>query len=378
MKQINTLYHNNTHEILGRVTLKGKNVFNRSNYILVSDNEKDFGKGYKFIITSEGKDNNKYPHCIIDSISAFCEGDVVSINSKGEIFFLYEVRSTSNAVFATARCNHRCIMCPQPPVDQEKDRTNFNLELIKLFDKNTLEVGITGGEPTMVGDRLFDLIRQIKKSCPKAAISILSNGVKFADIDYAAKLAACNHHDLQIDIPIFSDIAAEHDRIVGAKTFYKTVQGLYNLARFGQPIGIRIVVHKQTYRRLVQLSDFIYHNFPFVVQVAFMQMETTGLAERNLHELWIDPYDYNHELKQAVLLLNDRGITTYIYNAQLCVLSPELRPFAKQSISEWKDVYLPICEGCSLKSGCAGIFSTNNGNISAHIQKIECADSCTE
>ena len=107
------------------------------------------------------------------------------------------------------------------------------------------------------------------------------------------------------------------------------------------------MVHKQTYRRLVQLSDFIYHNFPFVVQVAFMQMETTGLAERNLHELWIDPYNYNHELKQAVLLLNDRGITTYIYNAQLCVLSPELRPFAKQSISEWKDVYLPICEGCS-------------------------------
>ena len=203
-------------------------------------------------------------------------------------------------------------MCPQPPIAQEKDRTAFNIELIKLFDKKTREVGITGGEPTMVGDRLFDLIRQIKKSCPKAAISILSNGVMFADMEYAAKLAACNHHDLQIDIPIFSDIASEHNRIVGAKTFYKTVQGLYNLAQFSQQIGLRVVVHKQTYKRLPKLADFIYHNFPFVAQVAFMQMETTGLAEKNLMDLWIDPYDYNRELREAVQLLNDRGITTYI------------------------------------------------------------------
>ena len=51
MKQISAIYHNNTQEILGRVTLKGRNVFKRSTYILVSDNEADFGKGYKFIIS---------------------------------------------------------------------------------------------------------------------------------------------------------------------------------------------------------------------------------------------------------------------------------------------------------------------------------------
>ena len=122
MKQISAIYHNNTQEILGRVTLKGRNVFKRSTYILVSDNEADFGKGYKFIITSQKSDNINYPHCTVDSISDFNEGDVISIDSKGEICFLYEINSTSNAIFATARCNHRCIMCPQPPVSQEKDR----------------------------------------------------------------------------------------------------------------------------------------------------------------------------------------------------------------------------------------------------------------
>lgn len=378
MKQISALYHNNTQEILGRITLKGMNVFKRSSYILVNDNKNISCKGYRCVISTLDRQKDKQYFCKVKDISEFNEGDVISIDSKGNICFLYEISSESNAIFATARCNHRCIMCPQPPVTQEKDRTAFNIELIKLFHKETKEIGITGGEPTMIGDRLFDLIRQIKRSCPKAAISILSNGVKFADMEYAAKLAACNHHDLQIDVPIFSDIASEHDRIVGAKTFYKTVQGLYNLAQFGQQIGLRVVVHKQTYKRLPQLADYIYHNFPFVTQVAFMQMETTGLVEKNLKDLWIDPYDYNRELKEAVLLLNDRGITTYIYNAQLCVLPSELRSFARQSISEWKDVYLPICEGCSLKSECAGIFSTNNGNVSTHIHRIECADTCTE
>lgn len=378
MKQVKSLYNSNSQELLGRVALDGKSMFNRSKYILVT-NSNDIPRGYKAVIsTHELQKNVSTPYIQVENLSDFNDGDVINISSEGEICFLYEITSTSNAIFATARCNHRCIMCPQPPVLQEKDRTDFNLDLIKLFDKNTQEVGITGGEPTMIGDRLFEIIHQIKKSCPKAAISILSNGVKFADINYAAKLAACNHHDLQIDIPIFSDIASIHDHIVGAKTFYRTVQGLYNLAQFGQQIGLRVVIHKHTYNRLPQLADYIYHNFPFVTQVAFMQMETTGLAETNLKDLWIDPYDYNKELSEAVLLLNDRDITTYIYNAQLCVLPPELRPFAKQSISEWKDIYRPVCNGCVLKNECGGFFSTNNNNISTHIHKIECTDSCTE
>ena len=185
------------------------------------------------------------------------------------------------------------------------------------------------------------------------------------------KLAKCRHQDLQIDIPLFSDIAEEHNRIVGANTFYKTVQGLYNLALFHQRIGIRIVVHKQKYKRLPQFADFIYHNFPFVAQVAFMQIETTGLAKENFEELWIDPYDYNRELREAVLLLADRGMKPYIYNAQLCVLPDEIRCYAQQSISDWKDIYIPECEGCVLKGQCAGFFESNRQAHSAHIKKIE-------
>lgn len=149
------------------------------------------------------------------------------------------------------------------------------------------------------------------------------------------------------------------------------MQGLYNLALFHQRIGIRIVVHKQTYKRLPQFADYIYHNFPFVVQVAFIQMETVGLAKENLEQLWIDPFDYRTELREAVLLLADRGLKPYIYNAQLCVLPEDVRCYAKQSISDWKDIYISECEGCALRNQCAGLFESSKEIHSSHIKRIE-------
>jgi His-Xaa-Ser system radical SAM maturase HxsC len=371
MKQIQGTSYNINDDIIGRITF-GKNIFSRSNEILVSNNVDKPVFGYSATITSNKSvvDNSK-PYCIVDNTDSFHEGDVVVVNNQGEVIFVYEISSNHNAIMATERCNHRCIMCPQPPIVQEKDKTPFNLKLISLFDKGTEEIGITGGEPTLIGDNLFVLIKHIQKELPKTAISILSNGVRFADKEFTMKLAKCHHHDLQIDIPLFSDIADEHNRIVGAKTFYKTIQGLYNLALFRQRIGLRIVVHKQTYKRLPQFADFIYHNFPFVSQVAFMQMETTGLAKENFDELWIDPYDYNNELREAVLLLADRGMKPYIYNAQLCVLPEDIRCYAQQSISDWKDIYLSECDGCLLKGQCAGFFASNKEHHSKHIKKVE-------
>ena len=368
MKQINGTPINIEEDILGRITLKKRNVFGRKDYILVAEDLPNVPSGYSAAITTNQIAGNGYA-CMVEEqdLCKFHEGDVVLITNKGEIIFLYEINSLHNAIFATERCNHRCIMCPQPPIESETDKTPFNLKLISLMDKNTRELGITGGEPTLIGDKLFDLIRQIQKYQPKAAISLLTNGVKFANESYAMKLAMCKHHDLQIDIPIFSDIAEEHNSIVGVKTFYKTVQGLYNLALFNLQIGLRIVIHKLTYKRLPQLADYIYHNFPFVSQVAFMQMETTGNASTNIDELWIDPYNYNEELKQAVLLLANRGIRTFIFNAQLCVLPSEMREFAIASISDWKDDYLPECDGCKLRERCGGLFASNQEHHSAHI-----------
>lgn len=61
MKQIKALTCSNSQELLGRVTLNDKNIFNRSAYILVT-NEKKLAKGYKAIVSTHdlsGSASNK-------------------------------------------------------------------------------------------------------------------------------------------------------------------------------------------------------------------------------------------------------------------------------------------------------------------------------
>jgi His-Xaa-Ser system radical SAM maturase HxsC len=373
MKQLKGQSKNINSEILGKVMFKSAGFFStKADLVFVTQNTTKFPKGYSAVITDIENTDTEQPVVFdIQNISELNEGDVVLINPDGTIRVLYEIHSTHNAIMITERCNHRCILCPQPPVSQETDKTEFNLKLLSLFDKSTKDIGITGGEPTLIGDNLFVLIEYIKKHLPKSSISLLSNGVKFADYEYVRKLALTFHRDLQIDVPIFSDIDTEHNRIVGAKTFYKTIEGLYNLAKFRQKIGLRIVVHRQTHKRLPQLAEFIYRNFPFVFHVAFMQMETVGLALQNIDKLWIDPYDYRAELEDAVLNLARRNMRVSIYNSQLCILPESIRDYAKQSISDWKNIYLPECEGCILKNECAGFFASAKNRHSQNISAIQ-------
>lgn len=164
MKQINGTAYNISDDILGKITLKGKNIFSRKDTILVGTDIENVPYGYLAVITDSKKVGNDKP-CIIGvkNLNEFTEGDVVLLNKRGEIVFQYEIKSLHNAIFATELCNHRCIMCPQPPIAHEEDKTRYNLKLISLIDKNTKEIGITGGEPTMIGDKLFDLIRQIQR-----------------------------------------------------------------------------------------------------------------------------------------------------------------------------------------------------------------------
>ena len=373
MRQYNINIRNfNGNQILGRITSKKVNRFFRDNYIFI-DKGLDLvpTNGYQAIITYK-KDIPSTSPVISEfsQISELNDGDVVLIEKAGKMNVLYEMNSTHNLIFTTNNCNCNCIMCPQPKKKDEKNRLDFNLKLIDLLDANTSHIAITGGEPTLLGDDLINIILRIKKKLKKASITLLSNGIKFSNIDFTRKISNTNHADLQIDIPLYSDVDKLHNEIVGGNYFYQTVKGLYNLALFQMKIGIRVVVHKLNYKRLPQLAEYIYRNFPFVNHVALMQMETTGLANLNLESLWIDPYDYNEQLKESIKILHLRGINVSIYNSQLCILPSELWKFNQKTISSWKNIYVRECENCLKKLDCGGFFESAKEYHSNHIQKI--------
>jgi hypothetical protein len=130
------------------------------------------------------------------------------------------------------------------------------------------------------------------------------------------------------------------------------------------------------YKRLPQLAEYIYFNFPFVYQIAFMQMEPIGNALDNIEKLWIDPIDYNEELENAIKILHYRDLHVSIYNSQLCILSEKMRKFAVKSISEWKNIYVDDCEECILKPDCPGFFASSKDYHSRGIKSIKEIQAC--
>ena len=358
MKQLNGIAQNIDQLLIGKITFKNGLLTNKKDLIFVSENS-SIPSGYICVISSSANTSvDKALVSNVSNISELHENDIVTIEPDGQINVIFDSNSNHNAIFITERCNSNCIMCPQPPVKEEEDKFELNLKYISLLPKETETIGITGGEPTLIGSKLFDILAAINNRVPKASINLLSNGIKFADYEYTKQFAASIKQNIVIDIPLYSDIDSIHNSIVRTNSFYKTIQGIYNLAKFNIKIGIRVVIHKLNYNRLSELSEFIYSNFPFVYQIAFMQMEPIGYAKDNLSNLWIDPVDYNHELERAMSNLYFRDLHVSIYNTQLCLLPVKLRRFAVQSISDWKNIYIEECKDCSLKENCPGFFES--------------------
>jgi His-Xaa-Ser system radical SAM maturase HxsC len=300
-------------------------------------------------------------------------GDVVALQQDGRVRTLYRVGSPHNVIFTTDRCNSYCLMCSQPPLPvDDSAKIREHLRLIELMDPATREVGITGGEPTLLKRDFLRIVERCKLLLPKTGLHLLSNGRLFYYGSFARELAALGHPDLVVGVPLYSDQDFEHDYVVQADgAFDQTLIGLQNLARFGVAVEIRVVLHRQSYERLPHLAEFLYRNLPFAAHVALMGLEQTGLAIPNLADLWIDPAEYQDELATAIDFLTARGMRVSIYNHQLCTLPERLWRFCRQSISDWKNEYLPECVGCRVRDECGGFFTSSlQKRISRRVQAI--------
>jgi len=212
----------------------------------------------------------------------------------------------------------------------------------------------------------------MKAHLPNTALHILSNGRRFNDAGFAGAYAAIQHPDVMLGIPIYSSVSQVHDYVVQSDgAFDETVRGILNLKAYGQRVEIRVVIHRQNYRDLPMLANFIARNLTFVDHVALMGLEMTGFAKANIETLWIDPANYREELREAASLLDDHGLRTSIYNHQLCTVDRAVWPLAVRSISDWKNEYEPECEGCAVRDRCGGFFATGRLRRSNHIRAIE-------
>ncbi|WP_373143157.1 His-Xaa-Ser system radical SAM maturase HxsC [Mycobacterium marinum] len=301
------------------------------------------------------------------------EGDVLRIQPETRrVRVLYRRSSGHNFFLVTERCNNYCLMCSQPPKSVDDGWLMDEIEeTLPLVDPATPSLTFTGGEPLTEWRGFVRLLNLTLDLLPETAVHVLTNGRAFASPDIASAWAAVGHPKLSAGIPIYAAVDYIHDYVVQAKgAFDQTVLGVLRLKDRGQRVEIRVVLHGITAPRLPETCSWIARNLPFVDHVALMGLESTGFAIANHDLLWIDPLDYREQLAAGVEVLSTAGVNVSVYNLPLCVLDLSVRPFAVQSISDWKNAYVAECDGCSARGDCAGFFSTGRPRFSRGIAAI--------
>ena len=285
---------------------------------------------------------------------------------------LFRRASKHNSFLVTERCNHYCLMCSQPPRNV-KDGWMIDeiASCIDLIDPATESVGFTGGEPLLERDRFLAVLRKMRDRLPQTAVHVLTNGRAFAEDAIATAWAEIRHPNLWAGIPIYAAVDHIHDYVVQAQgAFDETVLGILRMKDKGQRIEVRVVLHAITAPRLKQTCEWFARNLPFVDHIALMGLENTGFALANQESLWIDPLDYADDLARGVHTLREAGVNVSVYNLPLCVLDRSMWDVAVQSISDWKNAYLPMCNECEVRSRCSGFFSTGRMRTSRGIQPV--------
>ncbi|MDR3635416.1 MAG: His-Xaa-Ser system radical SAM maturase HxsC [Isosphaeraceae bacterium] len=350
----------------------------RDREVLFVDPGEALVPGYRACLVAGGPDEHRQPvnpkiWQVPESLHYLADGDIVRISPRsGELWVMYRRESAFNSMLLTEQCNSYCIMCSQPPkAGDDSHLIRAYLDAIPLMSQDTCELGITGGEPTLLGEGLLEVIRSCKEHLPKTSLHMLSNGRMFNYLTLCREIAAIDHPDLMVGIPLYSDLPHRHDFVVQAEgAFDQTIRGIMNLARCGISVEIRMVLHRETVDRLPQFARFIARNLPFVDHVALMGLEMMGFVRMNLGSLWIDPVDYQAPLLHAVVHLEQHGLNVSIYNHPLCVLDRRLWPVAKKSISDWKNEYLEECHGCVVQDRCGGFFASSSLRRSDHIRRL--------
>ncbi len=371
MKQFKGIAENIETPILGLVTHNPLSL-SRGNSVLVAEETSLLSRGFAgLIIKDSGKKKSLLPQTKVSGevLEKLQDGDCVLIGKDGVITVVWEKKSPTNSLLLTEMCDCHCLMCPQPPKAHDRTLTETSKRILNLVKiENSQAICLTGGEPTLLKEDFFDILGIINKKHPNSTVMLLTNGKSFAKFEFTERFVSLRPKDFLTCVSMHSDVDEVHDRIVGVKgSFYKTAMGLQNLARFREKIEIRVVVSRINAHRLEAIATFIERNFPFIKHCAFMGLEITGLACDNYETVWIDPHDYRDELSRAIRVLSRADMSVSIYNLPLCLIEPKAWGFARQSISGWKNDYLPVCEGCSVKSRCCGIFTTSGLHQSPHI-----------
>jgi len=166
----------------------------------------------------------------------------------------------------TYRCNSRCIMCNI--WQKQGNGRELKLEDFYKLPENLRDINITGGEPFLRQD-LYEIVKIITQSCPKAKIIISTNGFATDLIMDQMKKILVIRPDIGIAVSL-DGIGEAHDKIRGIVGGYDkaiaTIKGLRTLGIKKLKIGFTMGDYNtQELRRVYGLAKELGAEFTLAV-----------------------------------------------------------------------------------------------------------------
>ena len=312
-------------------------------------------------------------------------------------------------------CNERCKFCYyiQTLKDKEKEK-DLSTEEVKKRIQYIRNQGIsilefTGGEPTIRND-LPELITYAK-NLGFESISMITNGLRLAQKEYARKIVEAGVDDFLISI--HGDAADVHDRVTEIPGSYdKAVACVKNLMEFPVKVRANCVISGLNYDRAVKTLE-LYHSLGlqtanFILFNPIVEADWKSAPELNVPYSEAAPHikDAIDQYKDKINKITVRyiplclmeGYETYVTNMPQIQYDPDewdylirttiregswistaalwlgmlLYPLKKQALQKgWNTLkheglkyflqlknktYGPQCSKCSLKGVCDGVW----------------------
>lgn len=192
-----------------------------------------------------------------DNYIKYCV-DAVSIKQESrKIPYLYE-NPIAIQLELTDKCNQKCIHCYNQSGTNCESTKELTIDEWKNVANESSRMGvfqyiISGGEPTILGSKLFDIMNILHES--RATFIFISNGmlINEENIENFAKYRY-NWFQLSID----GSRPEIHDFIRGATSFNKVVKAANLVKQAGLPLVIAHCVMKRNIDDLEEMIDVAY------------------------------------------------------------------------------------------------------------------------
>lgn len=318
-----------------------------------------YSKGFLTLV------NEDKAFAVPEETTDFFEGlhnlDVLEIYENGTLRLQCSEFANDNTLFITSKCNSNCVMCPSGDYSRREGtipEQDEIMDLIRHYPYNTKHITITGGEPFLFRDAMFQALSYLKENLDETEFLVLTNGRIFCLDNYVEQLNQSIPRYTTLAIPLHGSTAEKHDRITRSDgSFTQTISGISKLLAAHIPVELRIVVSGLNSDDLTSIAQLIITQIPSVYSIHFIGLEMLGNAAINNKEVWIPYRKAFKAAKEAVDLLINAGINVAFYNFPLCSVESAYWPICKKSISEYKRNFPEPCQKCKYKLICGGVFT---------------------